>query len=94
MAGIEKLGAKTRGEIARQIKKLMDIHGGELNAAYIKHQDEKFSISLKANIERAGDDNKVVTGISFRPEPDMKDEETGVVCEDQMELFDGQEKEE
>ena len=84
---IEKLGDKTRSEIVRQVQKHLDVYAGELNAAYIMHKDEKFAISFKATVERVGEDNKVTVGISFRPEPDMKDEDTGFVNEDQMELF-------
>jgi hypothetical protein len=85
---IEKLGDKTRSEIIRLIQKELDIYSGEINAAYIKHKDDPLAISFKVSVKRLGDENKVTVDISFRPEPDTKDQEVGIVSETQMDLFD------
>lgn len=86
----QKLGIKTLSGITEQITELLSAHSEMLNVAYIKHGDEKFSISFKRTIT-SGDSggNKVETAIAYRPEPDMKDSTDGIYNENQMGLFDG-----
>ena len=84
----DKFGDQTTNEILRQIKRLFQIHGSELNAAYIKHADMKFAISFKAIIETAGASNSVKTTISYQTEPPVKDTEEGLADENQIPLFD------
>ena len=84
-----KLGPKTIEGIFNQIKELLETHFVNLNQAYIKHGEEKFSISFKVIVEPRGKtSNHTDTQISYRPEPDMKDSTDGVYDEAQMGLFD------
>jgi hypothetical protein len=87
-----KLGEKTLNGILDQVRDLLSVHTELLNVAYIKHDEEKFSVSFKTVIERKGSANKTETTISYKPEPDTKDSTDGIYDEDQMELFDNQEE--
>lgn len=82
-----KLGEKTLAGILEQIKELLTVHAEMLNVAYIKHGEEKFSVSFKTVIEVKGGSNRAETTISYRPEPDMKDSTDGYYDENQMGLF-------
>lgn len=89
----QKLGIKTLSGITEQITELLSAHSEMLNVAYIKHGDEKFSISFKCTIT-SGDSggNKVETAIAYRPEPDCKDSTDGIYDEYQISMFSGNDK--
>ena len=82
-----KIGENTITEITSQVEGLTRSYQLNINDAFRKSGGQDFSITYTCKMSPDTHGIKVVTEIKFRPEPDVKDRASGVVDDDQLDLF-------
>jgi hypothetical protein len=85
------LSDKTLNEVRGAIDNLLHINHVSLSDAYRKHGEEKFSITIKVELEKDGPKDEGAVTMDFKPDKNVKTRRPIDVDNEQLPMFGAEE---